>query len=185
MQITSIILAGGKSKRMGTDKSLLPFNGETLLKHSLKLCKPFSHSVIISSDNPNHKIPGSQIIPDKIKDCGPMGGIYSCLEKSKTDWNFVLSVDAIFIERAFISYLISETDDFDSVIPVHKNGVEPLIGMYNKKSLHVFRNRIKSGKYKMQELLELLNVNYIDAQEWVERYPQIFHNLNRPEDFNY
>ena len=183
MQITAIILAGGKSKRMGTDKSLLEFNGETLLEHSVKICNPYFNPLLISSGNPEHQIPGCKLIPDIIPDCGPLGGLYSCLKNSETDWNFVLSVDAIFVEPAFISYMISEADDYDAVIPVHENGIEPLIGLYRKSSCRIFEEQVNTGNYKMHDLLEKLNVNYIDAQNWVNRYPYIFRNLNHREDF--
>ena len=86
MQITGIILAGGQSTRMGTDKVLLEINEKTLLERAIELVQPLSETVLISSNNPIHKKYGFEIIPDEIKDCGPIGGIYTCLKKSETEW---------------------------------------------------------------------------------------------------
>ncbi len=183
MHVTAIILAGGQSKRLGTDKALMQYNGESLLEQAVKLCNSYFTPLLISSDKPEHQFPGSQLVPDIIPDCGPMGGIYSCLRNSETDWNFVLSVDTIFTELAFISYLLSEINTFDAVIPVHKNGIEPLIGLYKKSSIPAFEAQLRKGNYKMQDLLEALHVNYVDAQKWVDRYPQIFRNINSWDDF--
>jgi len=182
MQITGIILAGGKSKRMGTDKALLKLDGNTLLDKAIDLCKSVCNQVIISSNNPEHKRMGYQVIPDEIEECGPIGGIYSCLKKSETIWNFVLSVDAAFVEPEFLSYLILETGDFNAVVPVHLHGKEPLVALYHKSCLPLVEKQIESASYKMQILLESLNTNYVDAQHWVEKYPKLFYNLNRPKD---
>lgn len=182
MQISAIILAGGKSTRMGTDKALIQFNGESLLGNALKLCKPFFHPVFISSNNPEHEFPGCRRINDVFPGCGPIGGIFSCLLQTQTDWNFVLSVDSTFVEPAFVSFLVSETGDWDAIIPVHRNGIEPLIGIYHRQCLPVVEKHIKSGNYKMQDLFDELRVHFVDAQNWVERYPQIFTNFNSPED---
>lgn len=184
MQITAIILAGGKSSRMGTDKSFIEINGKTLLESAIELCRPIFDFVLISSNNPVHKNFGVEIIPDEILDCGPIGGIYSCLKKSDTDWNFVISVDAAFVNTDFVKYLISEIDEYDAVIPIHSNGIEPLIALYHKNSLNAIEKRIQNEDFKMHNLINSIHTKWIDSKAWTERYPKLFYNLNRPEDFN-
>jgi molybdenum cofactor guanylyltransferase len=83
MQITGIILAGGQSSRMGTDKAMLQIDGKTLMERAIEICKPICHEILISSNNPKHENFGFTVIPDEIKNCGPMGGIYSCLKNLK------------------------------------------------------------------------------------------------------
>ena len=182
MQITGIILAGGKSKRMGTDKTLLKLNGVSLLERTIQNLQPVCTSLLISSNNPKHKSFGHKIVPDELQDGGPIIGIYSCLKKSETDWNFVLSADAPFLEKEFIQHLISQTGKFDAIVPIHKKGNEPLIALYNKSSLPVIEKRIHSGNFKMYDLVEHLNTKFINAETWLEKYPKLFHNINRPED---
>jgi len=185
MQITGIILSGGQSTRMGTDKALLRINGKTLLECALGICRPVCSDILISSNNPEHEKFGYKIIPDERKNCGPLGGIYSCLKKSVTDWNFIISVDSAFVTQDFVAFLISEIGDFDAIIPVHKNGKEPLIAMYHKNCISVIREKIKLRDFKMQHLLNELNSKFVDVVIWIEKYPEIFRNINRPEDLKY
>ncbi len=183
MQITGIILAGGKSTRMGTDKALLEINGETLLSHAVKLCRSVCTQVLISSNSIDHEIEGIKRIPDEIKECGPMGGIYSCLKHAENKWSFVISVDAAFVTPEFVSFLVSRANNkYDAVVPVHKKGKEPLIALYNKSTLPFFKKNLEAGNYKMHFLLENLKTNFVDSNQWVEQNPHLFHNINSPED---
>ena len=185
MQITGIILSGGKSTRMGTDKALLTLNNKTLLQNAIEICKPVCQNILISSDNSNHKNHGYKTIPDEFKNCGPLGGIYSCLKKSVTDWNFVISVDAAFVKTSFIEALAKNTVQFDAVVPVHNKGKEPLISMFHKSVLTTMEKHLKTGNFKMHNLINALNTNFLDTQTWVTKYPQIFYNLNNPDDINF
>jgi molybdenum cofactor guanylyltransferase len=182
MQITGIILSGGQSTRMGTDKALLQIDGKTLLERAIEIFKPVCKKMVISSNNPEHEKYGYQIIPDEIKNCGPLSGIYSCLKKSDTDWNFIISVDAAFVTQDFVEFLISETGDFEAIIPVHKNGKEPLVALYHKNCVSVIQEKIELKDFKMQHLLNELNTKFIDVDSWIIKYPELFHNINRPED---
>lgn len=182
MQITAIILAGGKSKRMGTDKALLVLDGISLLERSVSLCKKLCDTIIISSNNAAHQKFGFPLVPDEFKDCGPIGGIYSCLKKSETEWNFVISVDSAYVEPDFVSYLMAEIEDVDAIVPFGPRGVEPLIALYNKKSIPAFEEKIETGDFRMQNLINSFHSKRIDCKDWTEKYPNLFRNLNRPED---
>ncbi len=182
MQITGIILSGGQSTRMGTDKALIQINGKTLLEKVIHICQPLCSQILISSNNKAHEEFGYKIIPDEIKNCGPLGGIYSCLKQSETEWNFVISVDAAFVEPEFVSNLISEIGNYDAIAPVHNDGKEPLIALYQKKGLTEMKKMLDSRNYKMYNLLNSINTKFVDSQHWIERFPKIFHNLNNPDD---
>ena len=182
MKLTAIILAGGKSSRMGTDKALLQIEGKTLIDRAVQLVKPLCSQIIISSNSENHEIEGLTRIADEFQNCGPMSGIYSCLKASQTDWNLIISVDSANVEPEFIEFLTSRTGAFNAIVPFHKKGKEPLIAMYHKSTLPHFRNQLESGEYKMHFLLEKINVKFVETSNWVNRYPKLFNNLNSPED---
>lgn len=182
MQITGIILTGGKSRRMGSDKALLDLNGKTLLEHSIDLCKPFCENILISSNNTNHSVSGFEMVPDEKPDCGPMGGIYTCLKKSKTDWSFIISVDSPFVEPTFITNVLNEIGEFDAIIPIHSKGKEPLIALYHKNSLVEIGKMMEAENFKMHNLINSINVKWIESANWIKKYPKLFHNINRPED---
>jgi molybdopterin-guanine dinucleotide biosynthesis protein A len=182
MQITAIILAGGKSKRMGRDKALLDIEGKSLLERSISLCEIVCNKILISSNNSIHSNFGYPVISDEIPNCGPIGGIYSCLKKSDTNWNFVISVDAAFVESGFIEFLISVIENVDAVVPFSEKGKEPLIALYNKSSLPVMEEKLAIGDFKMHNLLNAINTKFVDAQNWIDKYPSVFKNLNYPKD---
>jgi len=182
MEISAIILAGGKSRRMGEDKALLEVNGKSMLERAIALCKTITSEIIISSNHSSHNKFGYLVMPDEIKECGPMGGIAACLKISKNEWNLVLSVDSAFVEPDFVLYLISEADNFDAVVPYSEKGKEPLIALYNKTALPSIEENLNAGKFKMIDLLTSINTKLVDAQQWVKKFPKLFNNLNRPED---
>lgn len=182
MQITAIVLAGGKSKRMGTDKALLEIDGITMLERAVTLCKNTCDNIIISSNNISHKKLGGKVVVDEVENCGPIGGISSCLKQSKTDWNFIISVDAAFVESDFVDFLFLEANGYDAIVPVHSKGKEPLIAFYNKSSLAKMEEMLQVGNYKMHNLLTSLNTKFVDAEKWLEKHPKLFNNLNYPED---
>ncbi len=184
MEITAIILSGGKSSRMGTDKALLKINDNDLLSRAIEVCQPVCSRIIISSNNPKHRKSGIHVVPDEIQNCGPMGGVYACLKQSSTDWGFVLSVDAVFVEPKFIEFLITEIDAFDAVVPVHSKGIEPLIAFYHRNCLPEMEGMLKKGDFKMRNLFSKINVKYIDVQNWVEKFPRLLFNLNKPGDLD-
>lgn len=184
MKITGIILTGGKSRRMGSDKALLEIGGESLIDRAIELCRSICDEILVSSDLAEHERKGIRRIEDEQKHCGPMGGIYSCLKQSSNKWNFVWSVDAPFVEKDFIEFLNSQTPGFDAVVPVHGAKTEPLIAFYQKNTLPAFQRLLGEGNYKMHYLLEKISVNHVNAEDWLLRYPKLFHNLNHPEDLD-
>jgi len=167
---------------MGRDKALIELEGQTLLDRAVGFCKSFADEVLISSDSENHKKGRIRTIPDEFKNCGPIGGIYSCLKQSANEWNFVLSVDAPFVEKEFVTFLINSALGFDAVVPTHDWKREPLIALYNKTSVSQFESQIKTGNYKLHFLLQELKTNFVETDEWLEKYPKLFQNLNYPED---
>ena len=89
MKFTGIILAGGKSERMGTDKGMVKFRNKFLVEYPLEALKPSCPTILISSNNDDYRIFGYPIIQDLVSDTGPMGGIYSCLLNSESHYNLV------------------------------------------------------------------------------------------------
>ena len=113
-----------------------------------------------------------------------MGGIYSGLKESANEWNFVLSVDAPFVSTDFIQFLKGETGNFDAVVPLHDGKKEPLIAFYRKSILPQIEARIGEGNYKLHFLIQEINTHFVESGEWVKKYPELFRNLNYPEDIS-
>lgn len=181
--ISGFILAGGKSSRMGTDKALLVFQEEPLLKHMIKLIEPFCDNIAISGQNSDYSFFFVEMIPDLYSDCGPIAGIYSSLYHSVTNWNLLVSVDVPFVNEELFLFLISNIGEYDCIIPKHTSGVEPLIGLYHRRTLPAINEMITSGDFKLTSLLSKLNTRYLDCNYLIKKHPRLFMNINRLEDY--
>ena len=181
--ISGFILAGGKSNRMGTDKAFLMIQEEPLLKRTIRLIGPFCKTVAISGQKSGFAEFKTEMVPDLYVGCGPISGIISSLKHSATDWNFIIGVDLPFINDELVLFLISQIGQYDCIIPMHKGGVEPLIGLYNKQISPIIEEMINTGDHKLMRLLDKLNAKYIDCNSLVNKYPRLFTNINRLEDY--
>src|SRR5713226_697505 len=93
--ITGCVLAGGKSTRMGQDKALLDWHGQTLLNHMVDLLRNVADPVHVA---------GRDELPDQLPGLGPLSGIATALEASSTDANLIVAVDLPHLTRNFLKY---------------------------------------------------------------------------------
>jgi molybdopterin-guanine dinucleotide biosynthesis protein A len=184
LEITGMVLAGGRSSRMGIDKSLLVWKGKTLVEHAINALKPLCSKVIISSNNPVYHFTGCEIWPDELPQQAPIIGIYSCLKRSGTDMNIILSCDMPYIETGLLRYLIESSDNHHIVVPVHDDGlIEPLCGIYNKTVITQLEHYIKSNDLSLYKFLQECPHQFIMINNELPFYRNnMFVNINTPED---
>ena len=108
MQATGIILAGGKSSRMGEDKGLVLLNGKPMIQYVIEALKEVVSDIIIISNNASYNKFRIPVYADLIKDKGPVGGIYTGLYHSTTELNFCISCDVPMISSDFILWLLNK-----------------------------------------------------------------------------
>jgi len=181
--ITGIILAGGKSSRMGTDKGMLVLNGKKIIEYVIAALTPNVSEVIIISNNENYNYLGYKVYKDIVKECGPMGGIFTGLEKSITENNIIVSCDIPNISSTMIAYIISNSREKDALIPVHDGQPEPLCAFYKKLTAKDFKQFLNSGNYKMLDALKHLKTSYLDVVNAQGFSEDIFSNINTPDEF--
>ncbi len=136
-EYTAVILAGGKSSRMGDNKAFLKWNGSTFLHHSMFRMKTLGIEKILVSGNYDDT-EGIRFIKDVYPERGPLGGMHACIKQARTPYCFVVPVDApnipLFVMEELISYhqqLINEYPDRNPVVLwEHGDRKEPLIGIY-------------------------------------------------------
>ncbi len=175
--VTGIILAGGKSSRMGSNKALMLYNSQRLIDSSISILAPLVSEGLVSS---NEFIPNInyRIVPDIIPNLGPIGGLYSCLGESTTDINMVIPCDVPLVSTVFYEWMLAKIGSYDAVIPRYVDGkLEPLIGVYHKNAVQKMAEQIKLQDYKLVHLLEKLKVYYIEIPESVD-----LKNINFPTD---
>jgi molybdenum cofactor guanylyltransferase len=182
--MTGIVLSGGRSSRMGKEKGLCLFQGKPLIEYSIELLKQFCETIIISTNNNDYDYLGYLIVRDTITGIGPAGGIFSCLQASRSDENFILSCDTPMISIELIRFILSyDKKNSDALIPVYNGFPEPLCALYRKNCLSAFGESINDGQYKIQEILKKVNVNFVELNllDGII-HPLKFTNVNTPED---
>lgn len=181
MKLTAIILAGGKSSRMKSDKGLVCYNGKPLIEYALNLVKPFCQSIIISTQNPAYNVYKYPLVRDIIKNIGPMGGIHAGLMASLTDVNLILSCDLPNLNSQALEHLIKHTSDALYTLPSHKSGLEPLFAIVHKKLLPEIEKNILLKNYKLMDLIDQVSAQKVDFNELLLQHPHLFDNKNTPE----
>ena len=177
MKISGILIAGGKSKRMGTDKSLLTYGQQSFVERAANLLLQFTDDLLISS-NTDYPDFNYKIVPDKILNTGPIGGLYTCLPYIKYDMALVIPVDMPLLTTEVISYLLEQAD-FSKKINIFRanDRLQMLTGLYHKDLLPVLKQQIDTGDYKLRNLLNKTPHHIIDAGDFSSQ----FVNINTPE----
>ena len=184
-EITGIILAGGRSSRMGTDKAFIKIGNRTLIENTYDLIKDYCSEILISANNhTGYSFPEQWIIPDDQQGLGPIGGIYSCLKRSGTVNNLVVAVDIPFINNGLIQFLLSNMADVELVVPITGKGkAEPLCAVYKKSVLPHLEKMVTELDLKVQNLMNYCKSKKLLISEELEFYnDRLFHNVNTPDD---
>ena len=186
--ITGVLLAGGKSRRMGTDKSRILLDGQTLFDRSfLALERIFSQNlVVVATDDQVFEARGSKIVTDLIPNCATAGGLYTGLSYADQDLVFVVACDMPFLDERVIRHMALKAEGFDLTVAKLLQGIQPLHGFYRKTCLPVLEEMIRKKDLKLQHLLEapVLKTHVLTEEEFkgIESSLLSFMNLNTPGD---
>lgn len=178
--LSFLILAGGKSSRMGTNKAELDFHGQTFLETLIEKAREMGFSDIIVSGYP-HEISSFTPIMDEFEGRGPLGGMYSCFKAAKHPFCFVITVDVPqLVDETILSLIDFHLKKGNQITLLSQNGkIEPLIGVYPTDSYKKILPIIKDGSAKVFRLIDQYDyqVFYMADEE------NIMANINTPEDY--
>ena len=178
--ITGIILAGGKSSRMGTDKGFLKLNNKPFIEYSIEALQPLVSELLIVSNNPDYDVFKLKRVDDLIKNAGPLAGIYSGLKHSKTEYNLVLSCDIPLMKTEILEKLIEAQDGCQDVIQIISNGKSmPLIALYKKTCATIFYKLLQNDERRLHVALNQCKVKNIILNS---EYDLFTKNINTPEE---
>jgi molybdenum cofactor guanylyltransferase len=169
---------------MGSDKGFIEFRGKRLADRAVETLGVFCSKIMISSNDDAYSILGYPIIRDLYEGIGPIGGVYSCLKASSTEWNALLAVDMPFVTPGLFNRLVKECHNFDAVIPVNLRGQpEPLCGLYSRRLLPIVKQCINERHYKMADMAMLGNTFFVRNLEAEPEFSQdLFANLNTTKE---
>ncbi len=176
--ITGIVLAGGRSSRMGSDKAVIEFEGKKLIEYSLGVMREVAATTIISANNAQYSNFAETVISDNYKDIGPLAGLEACLRISNTRANLFAPCDTPFLNVEFLNTILKNIADYDAVVPISANGkMKPLTGYYSRNILAVIVQQIERGDFKVQNLLKKIRTNFLPLENH-----RILKNINTPDD---
>lgn len=186
MDACGVVLAGGRSTRMGTDKALLPFGNETLIERSVRKLQALCPEVLVVGRRPGqYPITGIREIWDIYPDHGPLGGIHAALTYAVCDRVLITACDMPFWEPDLARLLVRSSLGHDAAIPRIGAYVEPLLAVYAKSCLKMIETLLDLDHNKVSDLYALLNVNFLSGEVLKSACDPdtAFLNLNKREDW--
>lgn len=181
---TAIILAGGDSQRMGSDKAELKLGEQTLLQRVAATMRQVFPSVIVSVRQPRSGIALPQVC-DEPDVGGPLAGVLAALAAVRTPWIFVVACDMPFVAPALVELLGRYRDGYQAVVPVVQGHPQTLAAYYAESCLDAMRAQPAAGANRsLRAVLGSLQVRYVGEAELVQADPGLrsFFDLDTPGD---
>jgi len=181
-KITAYILAGGKSRRMGTDKGVLPFNGKPVIASVYEALVPIAgKNIVVISSNKDYDFLGCPRIEDIVPDKGPVGGIYTALHHSETKLNLIVSVDVPLVSTQLLQWIIANhTDEYQMTQIQSGEKTNPLIAVYDQSLVKTFEENTRKEQLKLRAVVDSVACQtLVIPDEW--RFQA--QNINTKEDY--
>ncbi|PRA03475.1 molybdenum cofactor guanylyltransferase [Paenibacillus sp. MYb63] len=189
---TGIILAGGLSSRMGTNKAMLELNGSLVLQHVTKAMRPAVSRIIVAA-GPNvttYGAMGYDCVQDHYPGKGPLAGLHAALEASDREWNLVCACDMPLLQTSFfngIKKLVELHNSYAAIVPRVDGHVHPLAGAYHKRVLPDLEQRLNQDHLRVMRWLEEIGCLYVETEELervgVHQVAMQMSNMNTPEEY--
>ena len=184
--VSAILLAGGKSSRLGTDKAKVKLDGESVMINSIagKLSL-LSDDIVVSTNGRRYDDITIQVrwATDVKPSAGSLMGLYSGLLAVNNDYAIAVACDMPFINIELLKYMISLPRDYDALLPKIGDKTEQLYSIYSKKCLPKMEKFMDAGHLKITSFLDEINVKYV-FEDIINKYdPQhlSFFNVNTAE----
>ena len=183
---TAVVLAGGRSSRMGRPKAMLPFAGEPLIVHVVRVLETmFAEIVVVAALDQELPVLPGMLVRDQVAYLGPVSGMCHGLSASTKDVCFVTSCDAPFLNRPLIAHLLSQISDVDVVVPFWQERLQPLHAAYRTSVLPLLEAQLERGELRPILLYDKVRTRKIQKDDILRFDPDglSFLNVNTPEDY--
>ena len=185
VKYSAVILGGGKSTRMGSDKGSLLINGKSFIETIAGNLADADELFLSTGENELYKLPGIRNIRDEYKDIGPVAGIHKALKSMKNEWLFAVACDMPFIDSAFAGQLLKngleENEEAVLIVPRDKSGRYNMLGaMYHRSLYEKVTELINGGERKLRRIMELSGDKLVVTDITEERF---LRNINTKEEY--
>lgn len=180
MRCSAVLLAGGKSSRMGRDKAFLEFEGEPLWRHQVATLKKLAPAQLMIAGPARAEWSEHEIVTDEIADAGPLAGVAAALRKCTAPLLVVLAVD---LPRMSADFLLSLFRDAQGAVPGGPDGFEPLAAVYPVACASLTARALRSGDFSMQNFVrKAVDQGLVAERKISPSERMLFANLNTPAD---
>lgn len=177
--LTAVILAGGTSQRMGQDKAFIELDGQTFIERILAVTKGFVKDQIIIANTEKYQSLNVKTYSDLIKNCGPVGGIYTAMQVVETPYLLVLSCDIPLLSSSILEHLINGSIPCAANVLTSNGRYQPLTAIYHKDTMPVFKEALEEQRLKLRSLLPRMDLNTIVCPK---NLLLSLENINTPDD---
>jgi molybdopterin-guanine dinucleotide biosynthesis protein A len=184
--VTCGIVAGGESRRMGTNKALLPFRGTPLIVHQRDLLARIFERVVVAAGDPGpYAALGLEVVPDLLSERSALTALHAVLSASRTPGAFVVACDLPFLNPDLIRHLLAAWPGYDAVVPESDGRLEPLHACYSQVCLGPIEEAAREGRWKADDWLSRVRTRRVPVRvdEWRVDGRSPFFNANSPADW--
>jgi molybdopterin-guanine dinucleotide biosynthesis protein A len=184
--ITGVILAGGKSNRMGQNKALMSLGGKRLVDRVVEVMRSVFDDLLMVTNTPGvYADLDLPMVRDVWPEKGSLGGVYSAIYHVATPYCLVVACDMPFLQTAVLRYLITQINDYDVVVPDVLGELQTLHAIYSKACLQPIERRLEANRLRIVGFFPDVRVRTVTASELEPYDPALlaFQNLNTPEEF--
>jgi molybdenum cofactor guanylyltransferase len=189
LQLTGFVLAGGASRRMGRPKAALILDGQTMLVRQAHLLAQVAGRVAVVGSRPENMVDlDVPMIPDELPSRGPLGGVYTGLLRTRSEYNLFLGCDLPFVSRRLLGYLAERAIEYgaDATVPESSDGrLQTLCALYRRRARRVVRASLEAGDNKLRSFFPKVICQMIPWRDLVRVgfLPSVFDNMNTPTDY--
>jgi molybdopterin-guanine dinucleotide biosynthesis protein A len=183
--MTSIVLAGGKSLRLGRNKALEEIGGRRLIERVIERLARLGNDIIVVTSS-RSQLPdlGVKMVTDSYPGKGNLVGIYSGLKQISSQHALVVGCDMPLLNVALLRHLMELSNGFDVVIPRVGDELEPLHAVYSKNCIDPIEATLGEGKLRITDFFPAVKVRYVESVE-IDRFDPrhlSFFNINSEAD---
>jgi len=184
---TGIILAGGRSLRMGVDKLWLDAGGRPLIARVAERLAGLAAEIVVVRASPTAELPElpGRVVEDRYPGMGPLAGLHAGLHAASTPWAFAVACDMPFLVSSLIQYLALLRPASDAVVPYLAGRPEPLHAFYHRRCLPEIERCLAQGKRRLLAFYPAVHVRPVSPSEIAVFDPDLrsFININTPEEW--
>lgn len=189
MRVSGIVLAGGRSTRLGHDKLAEVFGGRALIEIVVEIVSSLVDEIIIVTAGNRTmpdlgEMPSARFVTDLFPGKGPLVGLYTGLKASQSLVNLVVAADMPFLSEELLRYMLQIVGDYDAVVPRNGEKLEPLHAVYTTGCLPQIEAMLARDALSVYQLIPCLETRYLETDEVAVIDPErlSFFNINNEDD---